>query len=194
MKQWDPEVDIKKNDVRIVPIWMNLENLELKYWGKRSLFKIVGHIGKPIQLDVFTKERSRLNYPRILVEVCLNQEFLGLLYFEDEHGRKLKVTIVYEWKPTLCGHCHSVGHETTKCKKQEPIKQQWVVKQEKKEDNAKGKEKLVDDEGFQVATKTWKRRIVEVNVGMATINAFMVLEESRKRILKKNRKLITDHF
>lgn len=60
MKNWMPDVDITKNDVSIVPIWIHLENLELKYWGERSLFKIVRQIGEPIRVDVYTKERNRL--------------------------------------------------------------------------------------------------------------------------------------
>ena len=87
MKKWDLEMDLRKNDVKIVPIWIQLENLELKYWGERSIFKIVRMIGEPIRVDVFTKERNRLSYPRILVEVQMNQKFKDVVCFEDEYGR-----------------------------------------------------------------------------------------------------------
>ena len=48
MKPWHPDMDIRKNDIRSVPIWIQLDNLDLKYWGERALFKIVGQIGKPL--------------------------------------------------------------------------------------------------------------------------------------------------
>lgn len=85
MKNWTPDLDLKKNDVTIVPIWVHLENLDLKYWGERSLFKIVRQLGEPNRVDVFTRERNRLSYPRVLIDVRLNQDFTELLYFEDEN-------------------------------------------------------------------------------------------------------------
>uniref|UniRef100_A0A803PLB8 DUF4283 domain-containing protein n=1 Tax=Cannabis sativa TaxID=3483 RepID=A0A803PLB8_CANSA len=68
MKPWDPNSSVKKEDVKLVPIWIQLEGLELKYWGEKSLFKIVGQLGKPIMVDAITRERERLMFPRILVE------------------------------------------------------------------------------------------------------------------------------
>ncbi|XP_060972340.1 uncharacterized protein LOC133038266 [Cannabis sativa] len=54
MKPWDPNSSVKKEDVKLVPIWIQLEGLELKYWGEKSLFKIVRQLGKPIMVDAIT--------------------------------------------------------------------------------------------------------------------------------------------
>lgn len=122
MKPWDAEVSLTKSDIRSVPIWIQLENLELKYWGEKILFKIVGQIGSPIKFDVYTKEKNRLSYPRILIEVQLEQKLLETVQFEGEYGRLNEVKIVYEWKPTICKHCSGVGHETEMCRKHVPKK------------------------------------------------------------------------
>ncbi|KAM6579885.1 hypothetical protein CsatA_003659 [Cannabis sativa] len=71
MKAWDPNCNIKKEDIRTIPIWIQLEDLELKYWGQKSLFKIVGQLGKPIMVDEVTRERDKLLFPKILIEVSI---------------------------------------------------------------------------------------------------------------------------
>uniref|UniRef100_A0A803PRM4 DUF4283 domain-containing protein n=1 Tax=Cannabis sativa TaxID=3483 RepID=A0A803PRM4_CANSA len=88
MKAWDPKVNFKKEDIRSVPIWIQLPDLELNYWGEKSLFKIVGQLGTPLQVDAMTKERNKLSYPRVLIEVAIQQEFPDRILFEDEHGDK----------------------------------------------------------------------------------------------------------
>uniref|UniRef100_A0A803Q8A9 DUF4283 domain-containing protein n=1 Tax=Cannabis sativa TaxID=3483 RepID=A0A803Q8A9_CANSA len=93
MKPWDPNENYKKEDVQKVPIWVQLEELELKYWGQKSLFKIVAQVGNPIMVDSVTRERERLSYPRILVEVQMDQKLPDLLEFENEFGLN---TSVYE--------------------------------------------------------------------------------------------------
>ena len=80
------------------------------------MFKIVGQLGKPIKVDIFTKEMNRLAYPRILLEVKLDQLLNELVHFEDENGDLVKIGVKYEWKPLICAHCKGVGHETEKCR------------------------------------------------------------------------------
>ena len=55
MKAWDSKINIQKHEVRNVPIWIQMENLDLKFWGEKSLYKIVGRIGNIIQVDSFTR-------------------------------------------------------------------------------------------------------------------------------------------
>uniref|UniRef100_A0A803QSK1 DUF4283 domain-containing protein n=1 Tax=Cannabis sativa TaxID=3483 RepID=A0A803QSK1_CANSA len=58
----------QREDIRTVPIWIQLEDLELKYWGQKSLFKIVGQLGSPFMVDEVTKGRDKLSYPQVLIE------------------------------------------------------------------------------------------------------------------------------
>lgn len=172
MKAWDVDMDLSKNNIRTVPIWMQLENLDLKYWGQRALFKIVGQISEPIQVDAITKERERLSFPRVLVEVKLDQQLPDKVAFEDERGRDVYVNVKYDWKPNICKHCKGIGHETDKCRKREPAKQQWVVKTMPvvvKEKNVK------DEEGFQVPNKIGKSVNREEKKTSVT-NSFEVLD------------------
>uniref|UniRef100_A0A803NIW6 DUF4283 domain-containing protein n=1 Tax=Cannabis sativa TaxID=3483 RepID=A0A803NIW6_CANSA len=98
MKAWDPNLNLKKDDIRTIPIWIQLEDLELKYWGQKSLFKIVGQLGKPIMVDEVTRERDKLLFPRILIEVSMEQGFPGLIYFENEKKEAKKQEWVVKGK------------------------------------------------------------------------------------------------
>lgn len=40
MKPWSPDIDFVKEDIKTLPIWVQLR-LPLKYWGEHSLHKIV---------------------------------------------------------------------------------------------------------------------------------------------------------
>ncbi|XP_060965333.1 uncharacterized protein LOC133034296 [Cannabis sativa] len=142
MKPWDPNVNFKKEDVKCVPIWVQLEDLELKYWGQKSLFKIVGQLGKPLMEDSITRERERLNYPRVLVEVIMDQKLPDMLEFENEYGMNTSVGVKYEWKPISCSHCSGIGHSAAECKRSAPAKQQWIVKK----DNRKTTD--IDEDGL----------------------------------------------
>uniref|UniRef100_A0A803P6D8 DUF4283 domain-containing protein n=1 Tax=Cannabis sativa TaxID=3483 RepID=A0A803P6D8_CANSA len=117
MKPWNPNDTFSKEDVTRVPIWIQLEGLELKYWGEKSLFKIVGQMGKPIMVDAITKERERLSYPRILIEVSMDKKLPEMLEFEDEQGWNSSIGVKYEWKPSICTHCSGLGHIADDCRK-----------------------------------------------------------------------------
>lgn len=64
-KLWDPDMIVDKDDVVSVPIWIKLPQLPFKYWGEKSLFKIVGTIGKEVRMDQVTKEMEKLNFARV---------------------------------------------------------------------------------------------------------------------------------
>uniref|UniRef100_A0A803PBM5 DUF4283 domain-containing protein n=1 Tax=Cannabis sativa TaxID=3483 RepID=A0A803PBM5_CANSA len=150
MKPWDPNSSVKKEDVKLVPIWIQLEGLELKYWGEKSLFKIVGQLGKLIMVDAITRERERLMFPRILVEVSIEQDLPELIEFENEYGSNTTVLVQYEWKPSVCQHCYGMGHVTAECKKKTQAKKEWVVKADNR---AEFRKNTQDEDGFQPVSK-----------------------------------------
>ncbi|XP_062093615.1 uncharacterized protein LOC133799633 [Humulus lupulus] len=102
MKPWNPVDDFSKEDISSVPTWIQLGGLNIKYWGDRSLFKIVGQIGKPIQVDNITKNRDRIAYPRILIEVSMAQDFPTHISFMNEFDQEVDIQVEYEWKPITC--------------------------------------------------------------------------------------------
>uniref|UniRef100_A0A803Q7S4 DUF4283 domain-containing protein n=1 Tax=Cannabis sativa TaxID=3483 RepID=A0A803Q7S4_CANSA len=147
MKPWNPHENFKKENVKCVPIWIQLEELELKYWGHGTLSKIVSQVGKFVMLDSITRERERLSYARVMVEVMMDQKFPDFLEFENEFGSTTTVMLKYEWKPVACTHCSGFGHTAEECRKHSNGKPQWVMKK----DNRKQVE--TDAEGFVKVTR-----------------------------------------
>uniref|UniRef100_A0A803P4J5 CCHC-type domain-containing protein n=1 Tax=Cannabis sativa TaxID=3483 RepID=A0A803P4J5_CANSA len=123
-----------------------LKGLDIKYWGDSSLYKIVGQLGEP--LDKVTKNRDRLQYPRILIQVSLSQEFPKMISFIDEFNHEIELEVKYEWIPLVCYNCSGIGHDTQSCRKkeskEEQVKQIWIPKEPKEK-----MEDQVDEKGFQ---------------------------------------------
>ncbi|XP_056695492.1 uncharacterized protein [Spinacia oleracea] len=59
------DMDFSKEDLRSVPIWVKLHNLDFKYWGEKSLSKIVGKLGILIHVDSATAKRDKLLFERV---------------------------------------------------------------------------------------------------------------------------------
>lgn len=74
MTPWMPEMDFEKENLKNIPIWVQLK-LNLKYQGEKSLHKITSQLGEPIKCDEVTRNRDKLQYARILIEVKLDQDF-----------------------------------------------------------------------------------------------------------------------
>ena len=70
-----------------MPIWIELPGLDFKYWGVKSLNKIVGATGKFMRVDQTTMGRENLSFARMLVEVKVDQGFL--MYCNSEMKRGL---------------------------------------------------------------------------------------------------------
>ncbi|XP_062110644.1 uncharacterized protein LOC133822358 [Humulus lupulus] len=187
MKPWNPVDDFSKEDIDSIPTWVQLGGLDLKYWGERSLFKIVGQIGKPIQVDAITRNRDRLAYPRILIEVTMKQEFPARISFWNELDQEVDIFVEYEWKPTICTNCSGLGHEAHICRKNKAVKQEWVPKQRVSEPNAN--KATVDEDGFQTVTKGAKIHASTVNQTIVN-NKFGLLDgDSEIEFQQKHREI-----
>uniref|UniRef100_A0A803QD09 Reverse transcriptase domain-containing protein n=1 Tax=Cannabis sativa TaxID=3483 RepID=A0A803QD09_CANSA len=67
VRPWSADLNAM-NLVRTVPLGIRLHDQGLQYWGTKSLIALVSTIGKPIMVDQHTKDRTRLQYARILKE------------------------------------------------------------------------------------------------------------------------------
>lgn len=59
VKPWSQEVECNKESVEKIPVWARLNSLDIKYWGKNALTKVVGLIGKPLKADSATTKKER---------------------------------------------------------------------------------------------------------------------------------------
>ncbi|XP_062103597.1 uncharacterized protein LOC133814683 [Humulus lupulus] len=109
-----------------VPLWIRLHDLGLQYWGSKCLSAFVSTIGKPIMVDKFTRERSRVQFARILVEVEITDNPPRIMHYLNEQGQLTEQGVDYEWLPVKCKTCSGYGHSMADCRKE--MKTQWVKK------------------------------------------------------------------
>ena len=98
-------MDLCIEAVKSLPLWDRLPGLDVKYWGSSSLSKIYSVLGIPLKTNRYTKDKSMLNYARILIEFPIEGSFPEYIEFFNEHGILLRQQIMYEWLPTKCSHC-----------------------------------------------------------------------------------------
>ncbi|XP_062103928.1 uncharacterized protein LOC133815057 [Humulus lupulus] len=179
MKPWNANDDFKKEDMQQVPIWIQLTNLDLKYWGEQSLFKIVSQIGQPLKIDPVTKSKEKLNFARIMIEVSIAQSFPSIISFINENDCQMDVMVHYEWKPIFCSHCKGLGHESTLCKKQNGSKV-WIPKDQRQ---VSTKQDSIDAEGFCTVKGKGRKRdgsnCHRESVAENLSNTFQVLAETK---------------
>ncbi|XP_021845308.2 uncharacterized protein [Spinacia oleracea] len=161
VKPWDQDLDMDKEEVQVVPIWIQLK-LNFKYWSEKALFKIVSQVGKPIKRDYATTCRDKIQFARDMVEVPMEKILPDHLFFMDEHGEKVKVDLRYEWKPTLCNKCKMVGHAEAECRQGNSRKKETIAIE-------------VDQEGFQRALRPIRVRADSVEPAQIA-NPFDILQ------------------
>lgn len=98
MKNWSPDMDLNRENVRIVPIWIKFLGLPLKFWGQSTLTKLAAILGKPIKTDRTITLKDILEYARVFMEVCIDQDFSFQISFYDEVDQMQTQRVVYECK------------------------------------------------------------------------------------------------
>ncbi|XP_062112634.1 uncharacterized protein LOC133823801 [Humulus lupulus] len=139
--------------IRSVPLWIRLQDLGLQYWGSKCLSALVSTLGKPIMVDKFTRERSRVQFARVMVEMEINDNPPRTIQFLNEHGQLVEQGVEYEWLPVKCKTCAGYGHSMADCRKEQ--KDQGMLK----ESHSKGSDMAGRDKGKEdtvISTLTGK--------------------------------------
>lgn len=105
LELWNAHEDFRNEDVKHVPIWVQLLNLDIKYWGEIYLFKIICQIRTHIHFDSVTKKKERLSFSRVLIEVSINQDFPTMINFINDRDQEVDLMIHYELKPVSYSNC-----------------------------------------------------------------------------------------
>ncbi|VFQ72447.1 unnamed protein product [Cuscuta campestris] len=98
VQKWKPGKKVDITELKDIPIWIQLPDLDIKYWSLTGLSKLGSLIGKPIKRDKATATRMKYAYARIQVEVGVYQEFPKTITFineEDRYGTQRKLWCKY---------------------------------------------------------------------------------------------------
>lgn len=108
-----------------MPIRVQLK-LDIKYWGDKTLHRIVAQIVDLIKKDEAKGNSYKLHYVRIHVKVRIKQDFPNHIHFINEYEERTEEPVLYEWKPNKCSVSKIMGHGTKECRKR--VKLVWVAK------------------------------------------------------------------
>ncbi|XP_062104389.1 uncharacterized protein LOC133815585 [Humulus lupulus] len=171
MKPWNSKEIFCRETLSVVPVWIQLSNLDMKYWGvMRKILHLIGHM---VKQDLATRNRERLEYARVLIEISIGQELPEQVIFDNEYGDPVAVGIYYEWRPILCPNCKKMGHTLDKCRKSTKPEQKWLPK-EQEAGGVIGAKK--NSQGVWVARKKSDQLKRPEPRGVALANGFHVLD------------------
>ncbi|KAJ8536725.1 hypothetical protein K7X08_035126 [Anisodus acutangulus] len=110
-------MEFSKEELQSVLIWIKLPGLDFKYWSQRGLSVIGSLVGKPLMVDKHTAMKLGLNFATLLVEVKVGEELPDEVLFRNEKGNVITQKVTYDWRPSICEHCHKYGHNSDSCMK-----------------------------------------------------------------------------
>uniref|UniRef100_A0A803PS30 CCHC-type domain-containing protein n=1 Tax=Cannabis sativa TaxID=3483 RepID=A0A803PS30_CANSA len=73
-------------------------------------------------VDQHTKDCTRVQFARILVEMDITDTPPRSVQYVDEHGQLVEQSIDYEWLLVKCKNCMGYGHIMADCRKGEAKK------------------------------------------------------------------------
>ncbi|GJY02815.1 hypothetical protein Tco_0360967 [Tanacetum coccineum] len=130
--QWNPDVDLLKEDVGNVPVWVKLHGVPVTAFSEDGLSAIATKVGTLLMLDSYTSDTclqswGRLSYARVMIEIRADMElkdtimvampkFVGGVGGEGGYYT-CTVYVEYEWKPPKCSCCKVFGHTQEECPK-----------------------------------------------------------------------------
>ena len=114
---WHPGIVPETFVFDLVHVWIKLGRILLELWTDASLAIVASAIGKPLSFDLATKERRRLSYACICVELNVDNTMPAEITV-NRRGEEFIVTVTYEWKPRKCNLCRSFGHSQSTCPKE----------------------------------------------------------------------------
>ncbi|WMV20831.1 hypothetical protein MTR67_014216 [Solanum verrucosum] len=125
--------------------WISFPGLPPNFFVKEAIFSLAAAVGKPLQVDMATKNQTRPSCARVKVEVDLLGEFpkrinIGVRKQSGEVVEKW-IRIKYDYVPKYCVTCRLQGHNEQECyalhpelypKKNEASMENELEKQENK--------------------------------------------------------------
>ncbi|KAL0416280.1 UNVERIFIED_CONTAM: hypothetical protein Slati_3459900 [Sesamum latifolium] len=109
----------KKPPYHQVPVWIKMRHLPVEYWTIDGLSTVASGIGWPLYPDAITKACTRLDFARVCVmldyQSTLPKHIVVMSPREDGSETPCRVDVEYEWIPSKCTQCCSLGHSTAVC-------------------------------------------------------------------------------
>ncbi|GJT12642.1 reverse transcriptase domain-containing protein [Tanacetum coccineum] len=127
MKKWNPDVNLFKEDVGNVLVWVKLHGVPVTSISKDGLSAIATKLDTLLMLDSYTSDMciqswGRSSYARALIEVRADVKMkdnivVAMPKIFGEGFYTCTVRVEYEWKPPRCACCKGFSHVQDECPK-----------------------------------------------------------------------------
>ncbi|GJZ14285.1 retrotransposon protein, putative, ty1-copia subclass [Tanacetum coccineum] len=127
LKKWNPDVNLLKEDVGNVSVWVKLHGFPVTTFSEDGLSAIATKLGIPIMLDSYNADMclqswGRSSYARVMIELRADVELkdtivVAMPKINGEGFYTCNVRVEYEWKPPRCACCKIFGHTQVECPK-----------------------------------------------------------------------------
>ncbi|GKF44295.1 retrotransposon protein, putative, ty1-copia subclass, partial [Tanacetum coccineum] len=125
LKKWNPDVNLLKEDVGNVPVWVKLHGVPVTTFSEDGLSAIATKLGAPLMLDSYTLDMciqsyGRSRYARAMIEVRADVELKDTIMvvmpkLTGEGFYTCNVCVEYEWKPPSCACCKVFEYVLDEC-------------------------------------------------------------------------------
>ncbi|WMV32988.1 hypothetical protein MTR67_026373, partial [Solanum verrucosum] len=171
--KWDPCFD-PSEETSIAIAWISFPALPPNIFGEKALFSIAAAVGKPLQVDLATKNKTRPNCARVNVEVDLLGDFLkrinlGMRIKTGEVKEKW-ITIKYDYVPKYCKNCKLQGHNENEC----------FIIHPKLYQETEGTEAYKKEQA-----RRWDEELPKEDTGKAKVGENEVFQEQRRKTYQK---------
>jgi len=75
LRSCEPGMVLAKDAHSSIPVWVKFFNALFKYWSSKGFLELLSSLGKSIHADALTKERKRLGFARIYIEMHVSYSF-----------------------------------------------------------------------------------------------------------------------
>ncbi|GJW45516.1 ribonuclease H-like domain-containing protein [Tanacetum coccineum] len=127
LKRCDPDVNLLKEDVGNIPVWVILHGVPITAFSEDGLSVIVTKLGTLLMLDSYTSDMcihswGRSSYARAMIELRADVELkdtimVAMPKFVGEGFYMCTIHVEYELKPPKYSSCKVFGHILNECPK-----------------------------------------------------------------------------
>ncbi|KAL0455379.1 UNVERIFIED_CONTAM: hypothetical protein Slati_0877100 [Sesamum latifolium] len=124
LQKWEPGMMLRRLQHTQVPVWIKLRHLPVELWTTEGLSTVASGIGKPLYPNAITRACTTLDLARVCVMLDISSKLpkhiVIIVPCEDRSESACKVDVEYEWLPSKCNVCMSLGHPMKECPSMKP--------------------------------------------------------------------------